>query len=459
MDTYKCEYCNNVFKSMRTIKYHQKTAKFCLVKQKKQIICECCGTLSFSRNDFENHQNNCISFLKNEIKVLEEKIKDLQDENKDIVYYQNKIEFREKQFDDKDNQINYKNNEIDKLKEDMFNIHVKNEIYEKECQNKTKEPFITSDIIKNFKLILEDNSTINIPVRNDGYINVTTLCKASNRRIDKWKETKESKELLQAFNVIPQNRGITPLVALKGNSSEINQGTFAHPDIAIQIAQWCSSKFAIQVSQWIRELLVVGKVEFGNEKTNKELDYISEQKRLSLDIQPYLFKDVLYFFEFKPDAEFLHDKSTLENENIHYFEFGVTSNIQQRQSSYGSGYRLDKVFVYDSGFKSSLAESHVKKLVLDMNLKLNYKNKFECMKCTYEELENMYTEMLDHNFTSKEEPQKNEDFINTSDSFELQKLKIQAETDKIIHKRENLMTMLKQGLLTFEQFKICFEVC
>ena len=126
MDTYKCEYCNNVFKSMRTIKYHQKTAKFCLVKQKKQIICECCGTLSFSRNDFENHQNNCISFLKNEIKVLEEKIKDLQDENKDIVYYQNKIEFREKQFDDKENyyekQLVEKDNQIKHLQEQIVSI-------------------------------------------------------------------------------------------------------------------------------------------------------------------------------------------------------------------------------------------------------------------------------------------------------------------------------------------------
>ncbi len=28
------------------------------------------------------------------------------------------------------------------------------------------------------------------------------------------------------------------------------------------------------------------------------------------------------------------------------------------------------------------------------------------MKCTYEELENMYTQMLDHNFTSREEQQK-----------------------------------------------------
>jgi len=63
-------------------------------------------------------------------------------------------------------------------------------------------------------------------------------------------------------------------------------------------------------------------------------------------------------------------------------------------------------------------------------------------------------------FSSKEDPQKNEEITNASDnSFELQKLKIQAETDKIIHKRDNLMTMMKEGLLTFEQFKICFEVC
>jgi len=220
----KCEYCKNEFKTAKILNHHQKTAKFCLTKQKKQLICEHCNNISYSDKDFEYHQNHCIVFLKS-------KIKNLEDENKDIVYYQNKIEFCEKQIIEKNeqlvekdnqikhlsnlkNQLNDKNNEIDKLKQDMFNIHVKNEIYEKERQNnKTKEPSIKSDIIKKFKLILEDNSTINIPVRNDGYINVTTLCKASNRRIDKWKETKESKELLQAFNVIPHNRGVTPLVS------------------------------------------------------------------------------------------------------------------------------------------------------------------------------------------------------------------------------------------------------
>jgi hypothetical protein len=109
-------------------------------------------------------------------------------------------------------------------------------------------------------------------------------------------------------------------------------------------------------------------------------------------------------------------------------------------------------------------------------LKLNYKNKIECMRCTYEELENMYTQMLDHNFTSKEEPQKIKDEYHSTNvhdyNFELQKLQIQAETEKerikaetdlekikITNKREILMTMMKEGLITFDQFKVCFEVC
>jgi hypothetical protein len=328
----------------------------------------------------------------------------------------------------KEHELQEKDKKLKEFENIVIKFQVKNEIYE---NNVTKERILKADSIKNFKLTLEDNSSINIPVRGDGYVNVTELCKASNRRIDKWKETKESKALLQAFKVIPHNRGITSLVSVKGNSLKINQGTFAHPDIAIQIAQWCSPKFALQVSRWIRELLINCKVGFNYKNT---LDEISDQKRLSLDIQPYLFKDVLYFFEFKPDIEYLSDKSTLENDNIHYFEFGVTSNIQQRQANYGSGYRLDKVFSYDSGFKSSLAESHVKKLVLDMNLKLNYKNKIECMRCTFEELENMYAQMVEHNFTSKEEPQKIENLYmstNISDyNFELQKLQIQAEIEK-----------------------------
>ena len=58
----KCEYCNNVFKTLKIMIQHQKTAKFCLIKQKKQLICESCNNICFSQIDFENHQNNCLFF-------------------------------------------------------------------------------------------------------------------------------------------------------------------------------------------------------------------------------------------------------------------------------------------------------------------------------------------------------------------------------------------------------------
>ena len=112
MNDHKCEYCKGIFKTLKILNYHQKTAKFCLIKQNKRIICNYCNNISYSEKEFENHQNNCIVFLKSKNQDLEEKIKELQDENKDIVYYQNKIEFCEKQLIEKDNQIKHLQEQI-----------------------------------------------------------------------------------------------------------------------------------------------------------------------------------------------------------------------------------------------------------------------------------------------------------------------------------------------------------
>ena len=112
MNNYNCEYCDNVFKTIKILNHHQKTAKFCLIKQKKQIICDYCNCESFSQNDLENHQNHCINFMKFKNQELEEIIKELKDENKDISYYQNKIEFCEKQLNEKDSQIKHLQEQI-----------------------------------------------------------------------------------------------------------------------------------------------------------------------------------------------------------------------------------------------------------------------------------------------------------------------------------------------------------
>ena len=49
------------------------------------------------------------------------------------------------------------------------------------------------------------------------------------------------------------------------------QGSWVHPDLAIQIAQWISPCFAIKVSQWTRQLLLTGTVNLNEQKTEMEL--------------------------------------------------------------------------------------------------------------------------------------------------------------------------------------------
>jgi predicted flap endonuclease-1-like 5' DNA nuclease len=37
------------------------------------------------------------------------------------------------------------------------------------------------------------------------------------------------------------------------------RGTWIHPDVAVNLAQWCSAKFAVAVSRWVRDWLTAGK--------------------------------------------------------------------------------------------------------------------------------------------------------------------------------------------------------
>jgi hypothetical protein len=79
-----CEFCNNEFKSEKSLYIHQKRTKYCLEKQNKYIVCLGCEK-SFSNDAYETHILNCIKYLKLKNKELEE-------ENRDIIHFQNEIE-------------------------------------------------------------------------------------------------------------------------------------------------------------------------------------------------------------------------------------------------------------------------------------------------------------------------------------------------------------------------------
>ena len=151
--------------------------------------------------------------------------------------------------------------------------------------------FVKNGDIFNCELKLANGEMFTIPMREDGYIYATALCKASGKRLALWKVNKETNDF---FDKVKADVGI-PTSALieiyKGGNNKYLQGTWIHPDLGIHLAQWCNPSFSLQVSRWVRELLITGKVEQGKEKSSEELkseyekkfDELKEQYQKELD--------------------------------------------------------------------------------------------------------------------------------------------------------------------------------
>lgn len=96
-----------------------------------------------------------------------------------------------------------------------------------------------------------DNSHINQRLM-DGYINATALCKACKKDFYDYSRLKSTKEFIDELS---SETGI-PVSALiqtvKGGTPQF-QGTWVHPQVAINLAQWASPKFAVLVSKWVFE--------------------------------------------------------------------------------------------------------------------------------------------------------------------------------------------------------------
>lgn len=112
---------------------------------------------------------------------------------------------------------------------------------------------------------------------SDGYINATQLCQAGGKRFNDWNRLDSTKELLKELELdtgIPMSQ----LLDIKkgGNAKTVTQGSWIHPDLAVQLAQWISPKFALKVSRWVIELSVTGSVRLHQERSQVELDLLKK---------------------------------------------------------------------------------------------------------------------------------------------------------------------------------------
>lgn len=98
---------------------------------------------------------------------------------------------------------------------------------------------------------LADNEVVTQRV-TDGYFNATAMCKASGKLIGDYLRLSATKAFL---NELSSDMGIpiSGLVqSIKGGDPHL-QGTWVHPQVAINLAQWLSPKFAVLVSKWVFE--------------------------------------------------------------------------------------------------------------------------------------------------------------------------------------------------------------
>lgn len=98
---------------------------------------------------------------------------------------------------------------------------------------------------------LADNEVVTQRV-SDGYFNATAMCRASGKLMGDYLRLSTSKAFLAELS---SDMGIpisTLVQSIRGGAPNL-QGTWVHPQVAINLAQWLSPKFAVLVSKWVLE--------------------------------------------------------------------------------------------------------------------------------------------------------------------------------------------------------------
>jgi hypothetical protein len=131
-----------------------------------------------------------------------------------------------------------------------------------------KKEMTVKPVIEQHKIEL--NGMMVLAREKDGYINATQMCKAGGKQFNDWKRLETTNALVKVL-IAETGIPVSAIDITKGGNDKKNQGSWVHPDLAIQLAQWISPVFAIQVSRWVRELAVAGSVSLGHEKTNHQL--------------------------------------------------------------------------------------------------------------------------------------------------------------------------------------------
>ena len=349
-----CQYCNKDMSTMSSLIHHQKRTKKCLIIQgivpKGEFNCPTCTSTFLTKFSLSKHTVSCNKKLLPEIyasletkyNILLDNYNKLHDNNTRLLEEKKTTEAKYETIIEKITiralSHNFEDETIieidDTLSDSKFTVD--------ESESETDE-------VDDYKLTpLEVGQGYTIEHREeDGYINVTNLCKAGGKQFKAWFRLDKTKAFLQVLSsaVLIHTSDLIKL----GNSTFGNKGeqqvtfTWVHPQIVINIAQWISPQFDVKVSGWVYEIMMTGKVDITNTKTYKELQ--KENKNKELKIQ-YLTKK---YVKSQPRVQY-------EEKNVVYilttklmkkdrrYILGKATNLTSRLSTYNKSDEHEVVY-------------------------------------------------------------------------------------------------------------------
>ncbi len=383
-----CTYCCKTFVNIYTLKRHLDGR--CKVKkldnEKKDVIF---NKLLENENKMEKVLNS-FEDIKKDNQILQKNYNNVQ-KNYDSIYKENEklkkqIKDLEKQLDTKSDVVEIidkltklekviPDNESKIVNDKLINIIIDKDKKINDLKNNIETNHDNKLIIKNdetnnnSKHLILNNQVIMFR-ENDKYINATQMCKSKGKKFSDWFRLDSTKELIKelAKNIGAHNNpefdksntesdaGIpaSQLIDIKkGNSEKFDQGTWIHPDLAIQLAQWISPNFALKVSFWIRSLFVNGKIDLSAKLEEKEKKIkilqdlvIKKQKRVE-----YQESNVVYLI------------TTEDNKKKSIYIVGKAIDFKKRLSTYNK--TSEHEVMYYKGFQNKEQMELCEKLILN----------------------------------------------------------------------------------------------
>ena len=121
-------------------------------------------------------------------------------------------------------------------------------------------------------------------IRDDGYIHATSLCKIGGKIFSHWYMNKTTKKMLDLLSKKLNIASSKLIIATHGGSKS---GTWVHPLIATNIAQWISVEFSLDVSLWIEEWKTL------NNNKNRYIEALHNIKSDDKDDKEFLIQQKL----------------------------------------------------------------------------------------------------------------------------------------------------------------------